>query len=674
MRFFLLIVLFFGSANVLLAQTDTLITGDSIRRDIVITAQRQQRDNFTLPVVVSVLRKSDLDRRAPRTTPEALFGMPGIFLQKTNHGGGSPFMRGLTGQQTLMLVDGIRLNNATFRSGPNQYLNTLDPSWINRIEVVESSGSAEYGSDAIGGVINVLTHQLSFSEKTKLRPEAAFKWISGNMEYSGQVATTASGKRWAVRAGGAYRNFGDLIAGKGLGKESPNAYTQWSAEVKGMFAISKQLTLLAAYQDLEQQDVPVYHKVQLENFKFNNFDPQRRQLGYARLLGSFAHPLLQKTELTVSRQRSLEVRNSQKNNNPTIVKETDETVTIGLQFNVLSHIAGRWNMTTGVEYYADKVGSEKEERNENTGNTVAKRGLYPNNATMDSWAAYNLHSFSWRRLDLSGGLRYNGFTITVPDETIGESTITPSALVGNFGASVEVIKGFRVFANAATAFRAPNIDDMGTLGIVDFRYELPNNDLRPEKSKTLEAGIKVRTQQFSATVSGYYMQLSDLIGRVRTSDTIQGYAVYQKENITEAYIRGASAQFEWRLHRQWTLAGNTTYTFGQNTSAKEPLRRIPPVNGQFFVEYRPFGHFGVRATTLFAGDQNRLAKADIDDNRIADDGTPGWQIFNVGAYYQFRHVMVSGELQNLTNAAYRTHGSGVDGVGRSVLMRMQVNF
>jgi iron complex outermembrane receptor protein/hemoglobin/transferrin/lactoferrin receptor protein len=112
---------------------------------------------FDTPEAVSVLTQKQLLQNAPRSTPEALMGLPGVWVQKTNHGGGSPFIRGLTGQQTLILIDGIRLNNATFRSGPNQYFNTIDPQSIAQIEVLRGSGSVQYGSDALGGVVHVLT-------------------------------------------------------------------------------------------------------------------------------------------------------------------------------------------------------------------------------------------------------------------------------------------------------------------------------------------------------------------------------------------------------------------------------------------------------------------------------------------------------------------------------------
>jgi hemoglobin/transferrin/lactoferrin receptor protein len=113
-----------------------------LNKEIVVTAQRYETSSFSRPEAISVLTQKELEQSAPRSTPEALMGMPGIWLQKTNHGGGSPFIRGLTGQQTLLMIDGIRLNNATFRSGPNQYLNTVDPGSIAQIEVMRGSGSA----------------------------------------------------------------------------------------------------------------------------------------------------------------------------------------------------------------------------------------------------------------------------------------------------------------------------------------------------------------------------------------------------------------------------------------------------------------------------------------------------------------------------------------------------
>lgn len=641
----------------------------------ITTTQRTETPDFVRPEMTTVLTARDLKQRPPRTVPEALFGATGVWLQKTNHGGGSPFIRGLTGQQTLLLIDGIRLNNATFRSGPNQYLNTIDPQSLEQIEVVRSSGSVAYGSDAIGGVINVLTKTPQFSGEGRFTGQTFFKAMTQGMELTNRTELGYSSATVAVHGGIGYRMFGDLVAGKGIGRQSPTGYNQFSGDLKARFRLSGRYMLTAAYQDLRQDSVPVYHKVRLENFRYNQFNPQRRQLGYLRLEGFYTYRWLQSVQVTASWQRQPEGRQSQKNDSPTAVLERDETTTQGLTVLALSEPTRFWQIRSGVEVYSDFVRSNRVDRNTQTGAETAKRGLYPDRATMSSLAAFTLHTLTFDRLTLTGGGRYNTYQITIPEQTLGKTSISPSALVGNLGLSYALIPSVRVVASVQSAFRSPNIDDMGTLGIVDFRYETPNNNLQAERSLNTEAGVKVRTGRFSASVLGYYNRLSNFIGRVRMGrDSIQGYPVYLKQNSAEAFIRGLEAEAEWEFARNWLAYGSLVYTYGQNVTAGEPFRRIPPLNSRLGITWQVPSAFWVRAEVLLAGAQTRLAKGDIDDNRIGKNGTPGWSIVNISGGYQWRSLTVSAELHNLFNEAYKTHGSGVNGLGRSAWLAIHYSF
>jgi hypothetical protein len=101
----------------------------------------------------SVVTRRDLEERLPRSAPDALRFEPGVYVQQTAHGQGSPYVRGLTGQQTIMMFDGIRLNNSTFRQGPNQYFFTIDSRTVQKLEVLRGSASTRYGSDAMGGAL-----------------------------------------------------------------------------------------------------------------------------------------------------------------------------------------------------------------------------------------------------------------------------------------------------------------------------------------------------------------------------------------------------------------------------------------------------------------------------------------------------------------------------------------
>ena len=141
---------------------DQLVDSASNLTVVTVTSTRKSTTNLLVPYSVSVVEKTQIDALGFRTSPEALTGTTGVFIQKTNHGGGSPFIRGLTGNQNLLMMDGIRLNNSTSRYGPNQYLNTIDPWTIQKIEVARGTGSEQYGSDALGGVVQVFTQSPSF--------------------------------------------------------------------------------------------------------------------------------------------------------------------------------------------------------------------------------------------------------------------------------------------------------------------------------------------------------------------------------------------------------------------------------------------------------------------------------------------------------------------------------
>jgi len=641
----------------------------------VVSAQRYATDPFNRPEALSVLTQKELQQRAPRSTPEALFGTTGVWLQKTNHGGGSPFIRGLTGQQTLLLIDGIRLNNATFRSGPNQYLNTVDPQSIEQIEVLRGSGSVQYGSDALGGVAQILTKTPSFSDTLRVKGSWYGKFMNAGMEKSGRAEVGLSSNKVALLGGLAYRDFGDLVAGGAIGPQKPSGYDQISGDVKARFRMNERYLFTAAWQKVAQNQVPVFHRVQLEDFAFNYFDPQQRQLTYARLEAFHDNRWFRQVSLTGSLHQTREGRKSQKNKSAIIVRENDKVNTWGTGLTVNSEPTSFWKVNSGLEYYYDQVSSTRADINQENNARTAKRGLYPDGSSAANLALFTLHTLALNKFILSAGGRFNAFNITVKENTLGTSVIRPSALVGSLAALYQLHPAHHLVGSVNTAFRAPNIDDLGTLGIVDFRYEVPNPQLKPEKSLNLEVGYKAKTERFSSQVVFFRNNLAQLIGRVRSvSDSLQGYAVYLKQNIAAAYLQGLEAEAAWQLAPAWAVYGSLVYTYGQNITDNEPLRRMPPLNGRLGLYYQGHPGIWVRPEFLWATKQSRLAQGDIDDNRIVDTGTPGWALLHVNAGYSYRWLTLSAEWHNILNKAYRTHGSGIDGYGRSYWVALQVQF
>lgn len=640
---------------------------------VVITAQRQLQSEKKVAALVSSINRKHINRFQPRTTPEALMAINGVWVQKTNHGGGSPFVRGLTGNQTLLLVDGIRLNNATFRYGPNQYLNTIDAYSIEKIEVAHGTGSVQYGSDALGGVIQVISNSPVFSSNgNQYSLNSIARYMSGDMERTLRNTIQYSSNKTAFTGGVTLRRFGAIIGGDSTGKQIPSGYKELAADMKWGLRLNPKTTLLLASQWVQQKEVPVYHKIVLENFAINEMDPQARLLNYVRISTTTPHAWLQAFELTLSHQYTKEGRNNQKNGNNAFRREEDKVNTLGLQAAVNSKFSKKWTAQSGIELYHDKVYSS---RNDITnGNSIAKRGLYPNAADYGNYSVFSLHQFSYNKFTATGGIRYNAFTIRVNDTTLGIVKLNPAALVVNAGINYQLHKNHFIYASFNSGYRAPNIDDMGTLGIVDFRYELPTANLSSEKTGNYEIGYKLRNKQVTAGLSIFYMKLSNLITRVRKgNEVINGYPVYSKENIEKALIHGAEASLLWQPHQHWHFNGALAYSYGQNLTRKEPLRRIPPLNGRLLSSFQQ-KKINIAVEALFASKQTRLAQGDKDDNRIPVGGTPGWNIINIYGGYQWKWLQLQTGLQNIFNKDYRTHGSGINGYGRSFWLSINISI
>lgn len=638
---------------------------DKTISEIVVTAQRTPSNRFLTAEAISVLSNQQMQAQQVRSSPEALTSLLGVFVQKTNHGGGSPFIRGLTGNQTLQLIDGIRLNNATYRYGPNQYFNTIDPLSIERIEVLRGGGSVQYGSDALGGTIQAFSKMPIFSDSLVVKSDVLGKVVTQRMEETGRAEVGLSSSKIAFLGGVSYHNFGDLVGGDTTGRQTPSGYKELDFDIKSRFRLKENMVLTVAHQNVKQSHVPVFHKIQLENFNINEFEPQKRQLTYARLDFETTNNLFKKIYVITSLQNTEEGRNSKKNGSTTLRIENDRVRSIGLSTNIFSQLTEQWSANSGIEVYSDFVKSIREDIEEVSNLKTAKRGLYPNGSEMTSFSIFSIHTYHTNNWQLTLGGRFNGLSIQVTDETIGKSTLKPSDMVWNASILRGITDYVNVFASAHSSFRAPNIDDLGTLGIVDFRYETPNFNLNPEKSYNFQLGLKFKKENLQGETYLYRNELRNIIARVRVdTQKVQGYPLYQKENIEKGYIQGIETAWKYILTSSFNLELSASYTYGQNLTKNEPMRRIPPLNGRWAVNFNKNHWLGI-FEILGATQQSRLAQGDKDDNRIPKGGTPSWYILNLYSGYSFQKGAVYLAFQNLLNRDYRTHGSGINGMGRA---------
>lgn len=662
------------SQDVMQVKKDTV----GILEEVVVTATRKSTAAQQLPFSFNSVNAKQIAETGFRTMPEALMGSVGVFVQKTNHGGGSAFVRGLTGNQTLILVDGIRFNNATFRYGPNQYLNTVDMYMVDKVEVVRGTGSVQYGSDAMGGVIQLFSKDLSFGKKS-FRANTVGKMVSRDMEYTARAELGYQSENFALSAGYTNRKFGDLFGGDTTGRQSPSGYAEQAFDLKIKFRTGKQTTLTASHQYVKQEQVPLYHKVKLENFAYYFFAPQERKMSYLKLETKTNQRLIETIHFILSAQEGFEKRDYNQQANTNRFSEEDIVKTMGATVDIASTLGTRWLANSGIEYYHDKVNSSKWQIPVSSFPAQQFRGLYPDASSDDNFSLYTLHHLKAGAFDIEAGLRYNAMGIHIPDTSVspvksGNVSIYPSSLVVNAALGYSINRKLRVYGSFSTGYRTPNIDDMGSLGLVDFRYEVPAGGLRPEKSYHTELGYRFLNRQLRTSVAIYYMHLTDLISRVQVSgQQVNGYNVYTKENNQESYVRGAEFELQYQLSSFISFYTGAAYTYGQNLSANEPLRRIPPFNGRIQLQYHWRGWY-VNIENIFASSQTRLAKGDKDDNRIPAGGTPGWNLVDLNAGYSGKNYSIRTGIQNMRDVDYRTHGSGINGMGRAVWLSLQVRL
>ena len=236
----------------------------------------------------------------------------------------------------------------------------------------------------------------------------------------------------------------------------------------------------------------------------------------------------------------------------------------------------------------------------------------------------------------------------------------------------------RLYAAASQGFRAPNVDDVSTLGAFDFGVETPSTELRPERSMTYEAGFKLKTTELAAALAVYHTHLADLIDRAPStyagSEYWEGQRVYRRANVGRAYVRGVEGELEWEARRHLTVIGALAHTYGQQVTNPQPLRRIPPLHGHLGIRWEGRGP-ALAATLPFAAKQDRLAAGDKADHRIAPGGTPGWKVLSFRAAHPLgRAIELLAGVDNVWDEPYRIHGSGIDGAGRSVWAAAHLRF
>ena len=675
---------------------------------VVVSAPREGLSPLDLPFSVNVHDSDTLLTLAPRTLPDAIAPLPGIMIQRTARGQSSPYIRGFTGFRTLLLIDGIRLNNSVFREGPNQYWGTVDPFSIDRIEVVRGPSSVLHGSDAIGGAVNVTPvswqaeeHERTYGGRLHYRGSTAESSNTGRVEGGSQL-----GENWSALVGGTYGDHGNLRAGDGTGEQPETAYQDMAADARVEGTLGEHQRLVFAHQTYLMDDAWRTHAtiylVRWRGTRPTSATPdqerileQDRRLTYAQWHAENLEGAVQEVHASLSHHFQGELQDRLRSNNKREFTGFD-VHTLG--FSAEAHLPtawGRW--IAGGEYYRDAVDSASSTYAANGAlESVGIQGPVGDDASYDLVGLFIENTLpALGPVDVVIGGRFN-HAAAEAERVKDPVTKLPVGISGDWDSLVGSLRAlwrldhaahWRLFGGISQGFRAPNLSDLTRFDIADGgQIETPSPDVEPEKFATVEGGVRANFDRFSAEAAYFYTDIDRMIIRAPTGQVIDGLDEVTKRNSGEGYVQGVEVMASIKLHPQWTLTAQGTWMEGEvsvyptasaTVLVQEPMSRIMPPTARAGLRWdQAKGRFWAEVYGTVADEQDRLAATDVRDwERIPPGGTPGYGVISLRAGWRPRpNLTVTLALENITDEDYRIHGSGLNEPGRGLIGTLDWRF
>jgi hemoglobin/transferrin/lactoferrin receptor protein len=674
----------------------------------------------------------------PQSAAHLLENTGQVLVQRSQGGGGSPILRGFEANKTLLVVDGVRMNNAIYRGGHLQNVITLDANMLERVEVLFGGNSLLYGSDALGGVMSFQTRKPEFSNDDNLRVNigAMTRYSTANEEKTANIKLNLGIKRLASLTSFSYSDFGDLNAGKNYNRDYPNwgkrnfyverfnnkdsivknaavqeqigtAYQQYDFLEKLLFAQNQHTTHGINFQLSNSSDIPRYDRLTETDSKTGlpkqaewYYGPQKRTMLSYHFDNTKQTAFSDKIQVVAAYQNIEESRNTRSFGNDKKTQRVENVKVISLNADLMKTL-GKNTLQYGVEMQHNDVTSTATFVNVKTGATGAASTRYPDGGSkMWSAAAYLLDKVQLaKNTSITAGIRYNQTSLTsiFKDKTFypfpfNDLKQNHGALVGNLAFQQKTDIGFSATVSLSSAYRAPNVDDLtkvfeSTAG----RLIVPNSGLKPEKTYNAELILQQKLGekgmiQVVPFFTRYYDALSLAATKYDGKDTVlydkKKSTVFTTVNLDKANIFGISLSGKFKIITNVSLSANYTYTKSRvlGATADTPLDHIPPAFGRISLDYK---NEKLQASfyTLFNGakksDTYRLG---TEDNELysadpAKGFMPSWYTLNLRASYDIKHyVTVQVGLENILDTHYRVFASGVSAAGRNLSVTLRGGF
>jgi len=510
--------------------------------EIILSVARSSSLKVKIAEKVSILTTKEIQLNSPKNGADLLKLGSGVRVQKSQGGGGSPVIRGFEANRVLLVVDGIRLNNAIFRSGHLQNAITIDPNYIERVEVIHGSSSVGYGSDALGGVVHYFTKNPEINSNKKIKNSYSNYFSVANFSNLNNFSNQYSSKKWGLLTSVTFSNFNDIIIGEkrfhgfenwgltpffyqnnsNIYQENPSdnsdpsiqkntGYNQFDFFQKLIFLLSHNIKLNLNFQLSNSSNIPRYDK--LNEYSGNSlrysewyYGPQKRILFSPQINFYFDKKFLKKGTITSSFQSLNESRINRKAYNFTKSFQKENVKVIGLNGDFEGSMNSNNSFSYGFEIFYNKVQSIAFSNDLIiNGNKIIgyenKKEIptrYPSNgSSYKSYAGYlnwvwDINDF----MTINYGVRFTSTKLkaswketALVNSLLSNYNINSKALTSSLGFTYRPTKKLKLNTIISSGFRNPNIDDIGKIRENNNALTVPNTSLKPEYAYNLDFGI-----------------------------------------------------------------------------------------------------------------------------------------------------------------------------------------
>ncbi len=680
------------------AQADTA-TGEARLEQIVVTATRTEESAFDVPMPVEVVTQKSLVRQSPATVAEPLGELPGVSVGGTGFWEASPVIRGLGGSRVLVLIDGDRESNLWAGRAP--LIPFVDVSAIEKIEVIKGPASALYGTDALGGVVNIITKRaaLAHNDYFSLNHDFDGRYSSVDNGYLGRYGLSGGGRGLDFNLAVSKRGTDDYRDGDG-NKVANSQYQAVNIDFMGRYYLNPDHDISFLLRDNRIGDQGVPQKNMASYSHFTKFDTDSYKFIYhGRQIG-----LLQDLQIKgwYDDQQRIYSGNIHSDSQPmyTLKGNSIDTSVAGASLQGKLEPVKDQSLVFGMEYFQEKTdSSEQQTALRDTGNTIAKITSFKPvpNSTREHFGIYSQYEAhvgsSWILL---GGLRYDYFVADADDVAFNIRTYntggvqtgnttsynrfhkkSDDAVTFNAGVLYALTEGIHLTGNFASGFRAPDVfERYSTRG--GSYIILGDPELKSEYSYSVDLGSKMEFAKSRGAINFFYNRITNYIDLVNNGTLFAGLPTREYVNVADAELYGLDGSLEYDLLKGLTAFGGVGYVVGRAVGSHAPLNSIPPLNGRAGLRWQD----ELAGKVKYWIELSSQIYAKQDDPAVGESATPGYAVFHLrtGLKYKYgklKDLTFTVNAENLFDKKYRSHLNLADFVsepGINIVTALKLSF